>query len=306
MKGLNLTTTTRMRSNGYFSMIGDDLIVPTSMSNLSETYFNDRVQDFKTKPELKARVKELLKDSDSGIYFNPKWNKTLSLKDLDAMILKIADNKVGTGLAWDKLQKAKDERQNAINKLGSEWNITAKTARERVDEAIKKNYPKNNNLNNSSVQDSVKASIANIHDWVAFQTAGEAYNNEINRRIAIEQEVNKELLKGDLKKLKPLRSTIKFEDLLDKIDEEIKSIEDAQKTAEEKQKAIDEANRKLSGATTPEEKKAAQAELDALLRAGSDGAGAIARGTGLPKGAIYIGIGLVVAIGAYFMFRKKD
>ena len=137
MRGLNLTTTTRMRSNGYFSMIGDDLIVPTSMSNLSETYFNDRVQDFKTKPELKARVKELLKDSDSGIYFNPKWNKTLSLKDLDAMILKIADNKVGTGLAWDKLQKAKYERQNAINKLGSEWNITAKTARERVDEAIK-------------------------------------------------------------------------------------------------------------------------------------------------------------------------
>lgn len=305
MRGLNLAKTTRMRSNGYFSMIGDDLIVPTSMANLQETYFNNRVQDFKTKPELKARVKELLKDSASGIYFNPKFNNTLSLDEINAMIVKIADNKVGTGLAWDKLKAAKDERQSAIDKLGSEFNITKKTARERVDEAISRNYPTNNNLNNKSVQDTVKSSITNLHDWVAFQTAGEAYNNELNRREQLKSVVDTAIAKGDLKELKGLSSLVKFKDLKTNIDDTIKAIEEAKKAEEAKQKAIEEANRKLSGATTPEEKKAAQAELDALLRAGSEGAGAIARGTGLPKGAIYIGIGLVVAVGAYFMFRKR-
>lgn len=305
MRGLNLTKTTRMRSNGYFSMIGDDLIVPTSMANLQETYFNNRVQKYKTEPELKVRVKELLKDSGSGIYFNPKFNNTLSLDEINAMIVKIADNKVGTGLAWDKLKAAKDERQSAIDKLGSEFNITKKTARERVDEAISRNYPTNSNLNNKSVQDTVKSSITNLHDWVAFQTAGEAYNNELNRREQLKSVVDTAIAKGDLKELKGLSSLVKLKDLKTNIDDTIKAIEEAKKAEEAKQKAIEEANRKLSGATTPEEKKAAQAELDALLRAGSEGAGAIARGTGLPKGAIYIGIGLIVAIGAYFMFRKR-
>lgn len=305
MRGLNLAKTTRMRSNGYLSMIGDDLIVPTSMANLQETYFNDRVQKYKTEPELKARVKELLKDSGSGIYFNPKFNNTLSLDEISAMILKIADNKIGEGLAWDKLKLAKDERQSAINKLGSEYNITKKTARERVDQAISRNYPTMQGLNNKSVQDTVKSSIKNLHDWVAFQTAGEAYNSELNRREQLKSVVDTAIEKGDLKELKGLSSLVKFKDLKTNIDDTIKAIEEAKKAEEAKQKAIEEANRKLSGATTPEEKKAAQAELDALLRAGSQGAGAIARGTGLPKGAVYIGIGLVVAVGAYFMFRKR-
>jgi hypothetical protein len=304
MKGLVITRPLGMRSNAYLNMIGDDLIVPSSMANLSETYFNDRVQNFKTKPELKARVKELLKDSGSGIYFNPKWNDSLSIQDLEAMIVKIADNKVGSGLAWDKLRQAKENRQSAINKLGSEWNITAKTARERVDNAIKNNYPKNNNLNNSSVQDSVKAAIDNIHDWVAFQTAAEAYNNEINRRVAIQEEVNEALAKGDLPKLKSLRSTIKFKDLSSKIDEQIKSIEQAQKEAEAKQKAIDEANKKLSGATTPEEKAAAQAELDALLMVGGNGGAKTTLGGN--KTLLYVGIGVVVLVGAFFAFRKRN
>jgi isocitrate dehydrogenase len=54
-------------------------------------------------------------------------------------------------------------------------------------------------------------------------------------------------------------------------------------------------------AQTDEEKAAAQAKLKGLKNSGSNGAG-----TGLPKMAIYGGIALVVAIGAYFMFRKKD
>ena len=305
MKGLMLNKNSKTGRGSYFNMIGDDLITPTMSANLQEFYFDERVQDFKSKPELKTRVKALLRDTGSGVYFDPSWNRNLAIDDLTKMVIKSADNKVGTGLAWESLKQAKSNRQSAIDKLGSEWNITAKTARERVDDAIKRNYPTNSNLNNRNVQDLVKAAINNINDWVAFQTVADAYTNEIGRRMQLNDVVKKAILKGDVKEMKALSSMVKIDELKTSLDDAIKTIEEAKKAEEAKQKAIDEANRKLSGATTPEEKAAAQAELDALLRAGSEGAAAISRGTGLPKGAVYIGIGLVVAIGAYLMFRKK-
>jgi len=305
MKGLNVTKTTPMRSNGYFNMIGDDLINPSMNSDLQESYFNKRVQDFKSSPTLKTRVKALLKDTGSGVYFDPSWNRRLAFKELGEMVAKSAFNTQGTGIAWLKLQQAKKDRSDAISRLKKEKPLNKDVTNENiVNDAIKDGRePKG--VKDSQIIELIKSSINNINEWVIYQTIGDAYYSEIQRRMAIQSEVDRELLKSDLKKLKALRSTIKFEDLLDKIDEEIKTIEQAQKDAQEKEKAIDEANKKLSGATTPEQKAAAQAELDALLRAGSDGAGAIAKGTGLPKGAIYIGIGLVVAIGAYFMFKKK-
>jgi hypothetical protein len=292
-------------------MIGDNLIVPTTNVDLQETYFNKMVQTLKSSPSLKTKVKEVLNNSGSGVYFNPSWNKRLALDELGEVIAKSAFNTQGTGIAWQKLQQAKVDRSDAISRLKKDKPLNKDVTNENlVNDAISSGKPLKTSgisgIKDTQINELIKSAINNINEWVIYQTIGDAYYNEIQRRDGIQKEVDRELLKGDLKKLKALRSTIKFEDLIDKIDEEIKTIEQAQKAAEEKQKAIDEANKKLSGATTPEQKASAQAELDALLRAGSDGAGAIAKGTGLPKGAIYIGIGLVVAIGAYFMFRKKD
>jgi hypothetical protein len=292
-------------------MIGDNLIVPTTNVDLQETYFNKMVQTLKSSPSLKTKVKEVLNNSGSGVYFNPSWNKRLALDELGEVIAKSAFNTQGTGIAWQKLQQAKVDRSDAISRLKKDKPLNKDVTNENlVNDAISSGKPLKTSgisgIKDTQINELIKSAINNINEWVIYQTIGDAYYNEIQRRDGIQKEVDRELLKGDLKKLKALRSTIKFEDLIDKIDEEIKTIEQAQKAAEEKQKAIDEANKKLSGATTPEQKAAAQAELDALLRAGSDGAGAIAKGMGLPKGAIYIGIGLVVAIGAYFMFRKKD
>jgi hypothetical protein len=318
MKGLNLTQTTRMRANGYFSMIGDDLIKPNVYSDLQEPYFNARVQAEKINPELKKKVKALLQDSGSGVYFDPSWNKKLALEELGEMVAKSAFNKEGTGLAWEKLKQAKENRSNAISDLKKlkpyNKDLTNINA---IDEAIKNaSFP--SSLGNQRVKDYVTSAINNIYEWVIYQTIGSAYYSEIRRRMAIQAEVDRELLKGDLKKLKALRSTIKFEDLIDKIDEEIKTIEQAQKDAanrtedERKAKALADAEAKaladaikkaeaeLAAAKTDEEKAAAQAKLKGLINSGSNGAG-----TGLPKMAIYGGIALVVAIGAYFMFRKK-
>lgn len=305
MRGLN-TTNVRMRSNQYFNMIGDNLINPTTNVDLQESYFNNMVQKIKSSPSLKTNVKALLNNSGESVYFNPSWNKKLAFEELSEVIAKSAFNKKGTGIAWKKLQEAKINRSDAISRLKKEKPLNKDVTNENlVNNAISSGYLLNG-VKDGEINKLIQSAVNNINQWVIYQTIGDAYFNEIQRRIAIQKEVERELLKGDLKKLKALRSSTKFEDLVDKIDEAIKSIEEAQKAEEEKRKAIDEANKKLSGATTPEQKASAQAELDALLRAGSDGAGAIAKGTGLPKGAIYIGIGLVVAIGAYMFFRKKD
>jgi hypothetical protein len=302
-------------------MIGDDLIKPNAFSDLQEPYFNERVKVFKGSPDLKAKVKEYLKDTGSGVYFDPSWNKKLALEELGEMVAKSAFNKEGTGLAWDNLATAKRFRSDAISNMKGNWALIPRDRLEsQVNDSIKNaTFPTRNDLTfKGTTRDNIKASIESIYKWVIYQTIGSAYYSEINRRMAIKAEVDRELLKGDLKKLKTLRSTIKFEDLIDKIDEEIKTIEQAQKDAanrtEEERKAkaladaeakaladsIKKAEAELAAATSPEAKAAAQAKLNDLKKSGSNGAG-----TGLPKMAIYGGIALVVAIGAYFMFKKK-
>ena len=300
MRGLNLTPTTRMRSNGYFNMIGDALIIPSKRANqLDEFYFKARTEKIIGKDSTKVAAKKLLEDKSSGVFFESLWKDSLAIDNLTSRVA------TAVSLANEALQRAKNDRQAAIDALGNRADVTQKTARERVDQAIARGGV-DDTLREETTKKLVLSSISNIEKYVYYWTVADAYTSEIERRVTNDILIKKAITKGDIKELKSLRSNAVVTELKDQIDEAIKTIEQGQKAEEEKQKAIDEANKKLSGATTPEQKAAAQAELDALLRAGSDGAGAIAKGTGLPKGAIYIGIGLVVAIGAYFMFRNKD
>lgn len=321
MKGLNLTPTTRMRSNGYFNMIGDNLINATSNSDLQEPYFMGSIGRYKSSGNLKRDVKSQLSDSGSRVYFDPSWNKKLALEELISIVERSAFNTQGTGLAWDNLATAKRFRSDAISNMKGNWAlISRQTLEKQVDDYIKngKEGERNDYTFKGTTRDNLKASINAIQKWVMFQTIGDAYFAEFKRREAIKADVDRELLKGDLKKLKALRSSTKFEDLVDKINEEIKSIEQAQKDAanrtEEERKAKEKADADakaladaikaaedaLRNARTPEEIKAAEAELKRLKNSGSSG-----MGTGIPKLAIYGGIGLVVIIGAYFMFRKR-
>lgn len=299
MKGLMLNKPSKVGRNSYFNMIGDDLIIPSERSlRLDEFYFKERAKKVVGNPNTKGKAKDLLRSKASGVYFEPLWEDTLSIENLTQ---RVSD---ASKLAMESLQKAKNDRQGAIDSLGKLVGVTMKTARERVDQAISRGAI-DDTLKNATTKNNVKASIEAINQYVYYWTVADAYTAEINKRVTNSELVKRAIAKGDIPELKALRSKVSVKELKTNIDEAIKSIEDAKKAEEEKQKAIAEANRKLTGATTPEEKAAAQAELDALLRAGSEGAAAISRGTGLSKGVVYIGIGLVVFIGAYLMFRKK-
>jgi hypothetical protein len=320
MRGLNLNKPSRLTSNRYFSMIGDDLITPTSSADLQESYFNARVQAEKTNPELKKKVKALLQDAGSGVYFSPSFKSNLALQDLIRMTAQSADNKAGTGKAWDKLQQAKENRSNAISDLKKlkpyNKDLTNINA---IDKAIADaSYP--SDLGNDRVKSYVNSAINNINEWVAYQTVADAYAKEWLRRTELKSKVEKAILKEDEKELKQLVSVVNITELEDKIKEALTEIKkakaDAANRTEEERKAkaladaeakaladaIKKAEAELAAATSPEAKAAAQAKLNDLKNSGSNSNGA---SSGLPKMAIYGGIALVVAIGAYFMFKKK-
>jgi DNA primase large subunit len=155
--------------------------------------------------------------------------------------------------------------------------------------------------------------LSELLEYKAYWAVAAAYTAEYNKREKDSKDVTAAIEKGDVAALKALRSKVNVAELKTNIEEAIKSIEEAKKAEEEKQKAaeaarkaeeerlaaINKAAEELANATTPEQKAAAQAKLDALRLGSGSSEG------GIPKMVIYGGIGLVVAIGAYLMFRKK-
>lgn len=304
MKGLMLNKPSKVGRNSYFNMIGDAFIKPSDRAEkLNESYFKTYVQkqySNKAPAQIISKAKELLRSKGSGVYYEPLWDDTLSIDNLSK---RVADSEKG---AMQALENAKNYRNQIINDLSKTFHVgfSKSKATNEVDTSIASGIA-SNDLSKSGNDNRFKSILDSLLTYQAYWSVASAYTAEINKRVTNSELVKRAIAKGDIPELKALRSKVSVKELKTNIDEAIKSIEDAKKAEEEKQKAIAEANRKLTGATTPEEKAAAQAELDALLRAGSEGAAAISRGTGLPKGAVYIGIGLVVAIGAYLMFRKK-
>jgi hypothetical protein len=313
MRGLNLTKPSRLTSNGYFSMIGDALIIPSKRATqLDEFYFKARAEKIVGKDSTKVAAKKLLEDKSSGVFFEPLWKDTLATDNLTSRVA------TAVSMAMEFLKKAKDDRQGAIDELGRKATITMKTARERVDAAIERGSL-DDGISSETAKKLVTSAMSNIEKYVYYWTVADAYTSEIERRATNEILIKRAIIKGDVKELKSLRSNAVVTELKDQIDEAIKSIEQAKKdeanrTEEERKakaladaeakalaEAIKKAEAELAAAKTDEEKAAAQAKLQGLKNSGSNGAG-----TGLPKMAIYGGIALVVAIGAYFMFRKKD
>jgi hypothetical protein len=281
---------------GYFNMIDDSLIKPsTRATRLDEFYFKERAQAEILKDVIITRAKDALRDKNSGVYYNEAWDLTMSL---DALAQRVVES---IKFAEDALKRAKSDRQSAIDKVGGQWTVSMKTARERVDTAIRTGRF-GDEISPNSAKDSVRQSIANIQTWVVFNTIADAYTNEIERRAKSELLVNKAIEKGDIKELENLKSKVRVKELSDAIDNAIKNITDKEKSEKEAKAREEEARKKLAEAKTPEEKAQAQAELDALF---SRGVSAV-KSTFGGKTLLFVGIGLVVLIGGYFVLRKKD
>ena len=95
------------------------------------------------------------------------------------------------------------------------------------------------------------------------------------------------------------RSTEQKKNITDnirRVEAAIKSSQEAAKLEAAKQAKLDELNKKLATSTDPAEKQAIASQISALM-------GNVATQTGLPKGALYIGIGVAVVVGIWITFR---
>jgi hypothetical protein len=80
------------------------------------------------------------------------------------------------------------------------------------------------------------------------------------------------------------------------IEENIKISKEAERIANEKQAKLDQLNKQLANAKTSKEKDAIAAQISNLL-------GSVSTQTGVPKGLIYVGIGMAVIVGVWITIR---
>jgi hypothetical protein len=95
------------------------------------------------------------------------------------------------------------------------------------------------------------------------------------------------------------RSTEQKKTILDnirRVEAAIKASEEAAKVEAAKQEKLNELNKKLATSTDPAEKQAIASQISALM-------GNVSTQTGLPKGALYIGIGVAVVVGIWITLR---
>jgi len=88
----------------------------------------------------------------------------------------------------------------------------------------------------------------------------------------------------------------KIADNIRRVEAAIKESEAAAKLEAAKQAKLDELNKKLATSTDTAEKQAIASQISALM-------GNVATQTGLPKGALYIGIGIAVVVGIWITLR---
>ena len=87
-----------------------------------------------------------------------------------------------------------------------------------------------------------------------------------------------------------------IQDNIKRVEKVVKESEEAARVEAEKQAKLDALNKQFASAKTPEEAAAIQSQISALM-------GTVSTQTGLPKGALYIGIGVAVVVGIWITIR---
>jgi len=282
------------KSTPYFTFDASD--ISTKIDRV-ETYSGSTIFDDLIKSINEKNFSDIKNEASMYAFKLPDYavNKDTSNEDVQFVISKLQREKERiSSLMWDKYQ-GKDGMVNIFDNLA----IGKDKARERAQKFIttgniEGNYSKSNDEKLNTLR---KGLINNIRTFLGIQLLIQDLSKLLVRRADVQKAINDAISKQDLdtlKKLKPLTT-----EQSNQIAEAIKSI-----TAEqERQKALAEAQKKVDEAKTEEEKKQAQAELDTLINQGSKAVGAIAKTTGISKGALYIGIGVAVVIAGVLIYR---
>jgi hypothetical protein len=149
--------------------------------------------------------------------------------------------------------------------------------------------------------------VANYNEQVAQYNALNMIVNAMKKERKLRDAVDAQIASAqtidtleEWNKIKNIwRSTEQKKTILDnirRVEAAIKASEEAAKVEAAKQAKLNELNNKLATSTDPNEKKAIAAQIGALM-------GSVSTETGLPKGALYIGIGVAVVVGIWITLR---
>jgi hypothetical protein len=282
------------KSTPYFTFDASDI---SSKIDRVQTYSGNTIFDDLIKKVYETDFSDIKNEASKYAFKLPEYSveKNTSTDDVNYVITKLQEEKNRIeGLMLDKYQ-GKDGMVDIFNNLA----IGKDKARERAKNYIKTgtiegNYSKKNK---DTLADRRRGLINNIRTFLGIQLLIQDLGKLLVRRAETQKAINEAISKQDLdtlKKLKPLTTEQE-----NQVSEAIKSI-----TAEqERQKALAEAQKKIDEAKTEEEKKKAQKDYDNLVNQGSKAVGTLSSATGIPKGALYIGIGIAVVITGVLIYR---
>ena len=164
------------------------------------------------------------------------------------------------------------------------------------DEFISKNWT-DINSNDLGTLRNIRAELATkIKDFLATQVVYESLVLYLENVKQLDSDIKVAIKDRNVNAMKDLLAKAKTKEQKDLLSSTIKKVEDEDKLLEEARKAIDRAE-------TPEEKKKAQDYYDTLQGKVSGSVDIIQEQTGVPKGLIYVGIGLTIAIVGVLIVR---
>jgi hypothetical protein len=210
--------------------------------------------------------------------------------------------KINSTISTTTLEDQRDTIQSKANELGAQWREQINTLNRKYGrkfpEELKKHLEqwKKGTLGSAEF----KKLIDTVFDTQINHVVAQLMNEELVAREKFQKKLDASLPAAtNLNTLESYKKEARSPEQINQIQVRIDEI----KAEEDRKKAIADAEKKLAEAKTEEEKLKAKQDLDNLLNQGSAAVGTVSKATGIPKGALYIGIGIAVVITGVLIYR---
>ena len=131
----------------------------------------------------------------------------------------------------------------------------------------------------------------------------DAMQKELKLRDAVNTQIQDAQRRDDLPSYEAIKNSWRtvaqkktIEDAIKRVKDQIKASEEAAKVEAAKQAKLDALNKKKASTTDINEKKQIDAQIAELM-------GTVSEQTGMPKGYLYMGIGIAVVVGIWITIR---
>ena len=223
-------------------------------------------------------------------------------KNINDRLANEEEYKLDSSVSTTTLEDQRDLFQTEANRLGALWRqqlaALDKEYKKRLPEKLKEHLEqwKKGTLGSAEF----KQFINTVYNMQINHAVAQLMNSELKAREKFQKKLNASLpVVKNINTLESYKKEARSPEQLNEIQVRIDELQ----AEENRKKEIADAEKKIAEAKTAEEKLKAQQELDSLLNQGSAAVGTVSKATGIPKGALYIGIGIAVVITGVLIYR---